>query len=274
MNIDSLTVKEKDILKSNGRYGDTELDQVNGEVQHTNKWEHEFLKKAKENGQTKKAEALLAAIGSKSINPKDGLKENFWGWVAAAIGTAAYGAYQDYKDDGEVTLGGMWDNTFGRDGLGSLFGGGSQDALRAQAKGIANEGFETTLKSAEKDLGPEGSIMEAKGDEINKVQLDTSKKTEQISQQGNIMAGKQGFATGGPALELSMKNQMDVVQQGEMQSDAIVDEAVSAQDDIVLGLNSQKNEILSAYMTATDKDFGGSSQLNELQAYIDSYGEV
>tara|TARA_R110002167_G_scaffold267515_2_gene474150 strand:+ start:4695 stop:5483 length:789 start_codon:yes stop_codon:yes gene_type:complete len=262
MNIDILTVKEKDILKSNGRYGDTELDQVDGEVQHTNKWEHKFLKKAKENGQTKKAEALLAVIGSKSKNPFDGLTEN------SMISAAFEGDIDTWTWDS------LWDKTMGRDGLGSLFGGGGQDSLRSQAKGIANEGFETTLKAAENDLGPDGAIMKAKGDELDVVQNATSMKSEQIAAQEDSLVSKSGFATSGPAQQMGIKNQMDLIKESNTQSEMIVDNAVNETQDVVLNLNQQKNATLSAYMTATDKEFGGSSQLNELQAYIDSYGDV
>ena len=64
---------------------------------------------------------------------------------------------------------------------------------------------------------------------------------------------------------------MNMIKAGDVGIKGAVDEAEDTMFDVVTGLNATKNEILSGYMTTTGQEFGSSSQLADLEEYIDSF---
>ncbi len=268
----------KEVLASKGRFGDEYIDIIDGKPEHTNILEHNLLDTASKNGQRKQAEALVKALGSQTINPETGLKENFDPVTALifAGGAAIFGGLHQASQTGTTTWRGLWDYSLGRHGLGSLFGGGSEDALRQQARQSANEGFVSTKTSAMRQLGdPEkgemGEISDKKADEITNIQSQTAVKSEEIARQTDNIVASSGFETGGPAAQLGFQNQMNMIKAGDVGIKGAVDEAEDTMFDVVTGLNATKNEILSGYMTTTGQEFGSSSQLADLEEYIDSF---
>ena len=235
MSYNTLSKNDKALLalSKKGRFGDSELRKVDGEMSHVNKKEAALIDKY---GQ--KAELLVKSIGSGTINPNTGLREyGFFSQLGSSLSTA-------------------WDRTFGKHGIGGhLFG--YQDELfgRGEAAKVANDSFVTTLNSAQKDLGPSGSIMKKKGAELNALQFEGAQQSEQVAETARNMASQQGFQ-GASASQQTMNQQMkDLAVQGKMQSGAKVEEALGEHKNVVDSLNQAKN-------------FSGSSELDELEAYI------
>lgn len=260
-----LSKREKALLELSrqGRYGDSTLRTINDELTHVNKWEATLIDKYGEKGKQ-----LVNALGSSTINPNTGLKEKFV-LETIALATIAYGAYQSATSDEGFSLGGIWDHTFGKHGLGGLLGGRDETlAMREQAKGIANESFTNTLESAQKDLGPSGNIMETKGRELGALQFEHAQQSQQAAQQTRNMQAQQGFEGANPTQQIMNQQMQDLAKQGSMQSTAKIQEAAKQHNDVLTSINTQKNQALSDYMATTTKTFPGSQQLSDLEAYI------
>ena len=244
MSYKTLSKKEKAILAiaKKGRFGDSELRKVNGEMSHVNKKEAALIDKY---GQ--KAELLVKSVGSGTINPDTGLRE--------------YGLWSQ--------LGTLWDRTLGNQGIGgAIFGWQEGQDFDAAAKNIANNSFSTTLSSAKKDLGAGGSIMKKKGDELSALQFEGAQQSEQVAETARNMASQQGFQ-GASASQQTMNQQIkDLAVQGKMQSKSKIDEALGEHKNVVDSLNQAKNQALSDYLSTTEENFGGSTQLDDLNAYI------
>ena len=86
--------------------------------------------------------------------------------------------------------------------------------------------------------------------------------------------GRQGFASSSGVQTNLVDKQFEILEEADKNSETVVDNAMAAQDEVIESLNIQKNNLISSYATATGESFGGSNSLNELQAYIDSYGDV
>ena len=88
-------------LASKGRMGDTELRKVKGRLSHVNPIEAEIIDRAGVKG-----EDIVSKIGSGTINPKTGLKEYFWGAVAAAVigAVSSYSAAKSAQKSNEKII--------------------------------------------------------------------------------------------------------------------------------------------------------------------------
>ena len=267
-----LTDHERALLavQDSGRFGDTLLRKVGGEMAHVTKREADIIDKYGEKG-----ELFVMSQGSGTINPETGLKEYFLGKIVRSIGRGVSGAIQgavDMVGDIGSGLGKMWDNTLGKHGLGGMIGdafsGGDEADISASAKKIANEGFENVKSQGEKALGPEGHIMEKKGHELQGMQLQQAQQTEQAAEQTRNMVASQGFAGANPMQSIMNSQMGDMLQQSKHQQKAVMDAAVQEHDDALANLNQQKNSLLSNYMGATGEEFGSSSELSALEDYI------
>ena len=90
-------------LKQYGRYGDTQIRNVNGEKSHVNSIEAALIDRY-----GKRGEDLVQKIGAGTINPKTGLKEHFWDLAAIFAGPALHWASsQDWWPGGENEYGGF-----------------------------------------------------------------------------------------------------------------------------------------------------------------------
>ena len=129
-------------LERKGRFGDTKIRHIDGELQHVNKQEASWI----DNYGLLGAE-MTKAQGSQTTNPETGLKENFAipAWALYTAGAYALGMTTSDKDGwarlnpgnwniglGRMrnsSLGKAWDKTFGRDS--ALFGGKSKAKRKA-----------------------------------------------------------------------------------------------------------------------------------------------
>tara|TARA_R100000458_G_C8277659_1_gene253270 strand:- start:212 stop:1147 length:936 start_codon:yes stop_codon:yes gene_type:complete len=95
-------------LASKGRFGDTKMRKVNGELSHVNPTEAKWIDNYGPLGQK-----LTQALGSGTINPKTGKKEYFLGQIIAFI-NHVFGnnpEAQDISDDVEETIEETIENT-------------------------------------------------------------------------------------------------------------------------------------------------------------------
>jgi|TARA_R100001086_G_scaffold120871_2_gene62233 hypothetical protein len=166
-------------LKTKGRYGDTELRYVDGELAHVNKDEASILDKYGLD-----AEEVVKEYGSGTINPETGLKE----YNPLAILTAGKLAF----DVGSSIFG--------------FFKG--RDINRRVRSGIESQ--QQLLRSAINDVGEAEGIeleMALEGSDIKKEDtfLDFLDASEDIGRKSDFVLGTQDLAQSGTAMDLLNK---------------------------------------------------------------------
>ena len=99
-----------------GRFGDSEMREVGGELAHVNPTEAEWIDQYGKEG-----EELVQKLGSGSINPETGQRE-YWFWVAAAVAAVlgyGAGAVRNKQETGNWgSWDDAWDFSYGNQGLG------------------------------------------------------------------------------------------------------------------------------------------------------------
>tara|TARA_A100001201_G_C4078965_1_gene198301 strand:+ start:482 stop:1165 length:684 start_codon:yes stop_codon:yes gene_type:complete len=167
-------------LKRKGRYGDTELRYVDGELAHVNKEEANILDNYGLEG-----EKVVKEYGSGTINPETGLKEYVDPATAFAIGKGIFDAgasvYSFFK---------------GRD-------------VNRRTKSVLDSQTQV-LRSSLADIGEaEGIELELalEGSDIKKEDefLDFLNDSENLSRKSEFILGTQDLAQAGPAMELINK---------------------------------------------------------------------
>ena len=166
-------------LKTKGRYGDTELRYVDGELAHVNKDEASILDKYGLD-----AEEVVKEYGSGTINPETGLKEYnplailTAGKLAFDVGSSVYGFFK------------------------------GRDINRRVRSGIDSQ--QQLLRSAMNDVGQAEGIeleMALEGSDIKKEDtfLDFLDASEDIGRKSDFVLGTQDLAQSGTAMELLNK---------------------------------------------------------------------
>ena len=166
-------------LKTKGRYGDTELRYVDGELAHVNKDEASILDKYGLD-----AEEVVKEYGSGTINPETGLKEYnplailTAGKLAFDVGSSVYGFFK------------------------------GRDINRRVRSGIDSQ--QQLLRSAMNDVGQAEGIeleMALEGSDIKKEDtfLDFLNASEDIGRKSDFVLGTQDLAQSGTAMELLNK---------------------------------------------------------------------
>lgn len=242
---------------------------VRGELSHVGAHEAQIIDKYGKQGE----ELVVSLADGGSINPITG-KPQYWFWIAAAVvgaiaGGAAinYGSQNNWDYSDMHVLEDLWGYSFGAQGLGI---GKNKAEIRAQAGKIADESFETTLGTAERQLGPGGDIMESKGQELGGVRFESAMQSEQTGQQMRNLVANQSFEGASPTQTLMNQTMGDIATQGNLKSQKIIDEATSSHGDVLDDINRQKNMALTDYLASTEEAFPGSSALTDLEAYIGS----
>ena len=167
-------------LKTKGRYGDTELRYVDGELAHVNKQEADILDKYGLD-----AEEVVKEYGSGTINPETGLKEYnpalaflTAGKLAFDVGSSVYGFFK------------------------------GRDINKRVKSGIDSQ--QQLLRSAINDVGQAEGIeleMALEGSDIKKEDtfLDFLNASEDIGRKSDFVLGTQDLAQSGTAMELLNK---------------------------------------------------------------------
>ena len=166
-------------LKTKGRYGDTELRYVDGELAHVNKDEASILDKYGLD-----AEEVVKEYGSGTINPETGLKE----YNPVAFLTAGKLAFDVGSD--------IYSFFRGRD-------------VNRRTKSVLDSQTQV-LRSSLGDIGEaEGIELELalEGSDIKKEDtfLDFLNDSENLSRKSDFILGTQDLAQAGPAMELINK---------------------------------------------------------------------
>tara|TARA_B100001939_G_C16851732_1_gene577786 strand:+ start:302 stop:985 length:684 start_codon:yes stop_codon:yes gene_type:complete len=167
-------------LKTKGRYGDTELRYVDGELAHVNKQEADILDKYGLDG-----EEVVKEYGSGTINPETGLKE--------------------YVDPITLLTGAKLAFDVGSSIFGFFKG---RDINRRVRSGIESQ--QQLLRSAINDVGEAEGIeleMALEGSDIKKEDtfLDFLDASEDIGRKSDFVLGTQDLAQSGTAMDLLNK---------------------------------------------------------------------
>lgn len=238
-------------LAKKGRFGDTKLRNVDGELSHVSAFEAYLIDKDIAGG-----EDFVKKTGLGTINPKTGLKEYAWWMIPAAI--AAYGAATEYQDTGNITLGGLWDYSLGNQGLGGyLFG--DDGTLESQAKSAVQTGYEG-LKATGRSYFKKGGVFDTKTESQNAMsianQIDARKTYE------NALSGS-GLAFSG-----GMRNTYDSNLSRLFFEDKQKDMALSNEKtQLSVDLQSQLNKLFTDYASITEEAYDGA---NEMRTELDS----
>jgi LPXTG-motif cell wall-anchored protein len=300
-----MSINKKDANK--GRYGDTEIrnftnpDTGKKEDQHVNAYEAYLL------DNYEGADKLVSNMGSGTINPKTGKKENFdpftIGLGIAAI-TGGIGAYRSKKKTGSAGgPGSWWDYSFGKHGVGKYIGdkwlgGDEEKALKEQAGEIVQTGLQDLEAEGSQYLGPEGFLRDAFGRKTEGLQTDyeqnmsnigttlagTGARTAEYETGIDIRKERGGFASGPDSkmerITQQMNNLTAANQYGTMTTTsdkylASLDEAGASFEkgklDYISGLKKQKVDLLSDYMTATGEAYSGNKTIDAFDTWLSTY---
>ena len=223
-------------VASKGRFGDSELREVDGEISHVNPVEANLIDLLGKNG-----EEIVKEIGSGTINPETGLDEYF------------------FKRLRRSWAGKLWNKTRGKYGIGGWLSGGAAeqaDALRAQAGEVVSGGMADLEAYGADYLGSGGILEQQKKSQITSLGKTTGAALGKISDYESKVAMNSGMATG-PNVTSGLEE--DLIDNYQLSLGDINLESQKAQIDFIADLKKQKTQLLMDYSTATGKAYGGSA---------------
>jgi len=274
-------------LASKGRYGDTKLRNVGGEISHVNAYEAYLV-----DNYNKRGEDAVKAIGSGTINPETGLKE--YSWLSDFIGTTGGGgiirAGEDLFSGGEKQfeweLGPISDFTEGvkdRWGEGPFQGGSAQtfgdpfnmagtSPLEKQAGGIVTGGIENLQTQYEQYMAEGGFLSQEQALREGKIGRTTQTGLKDLSKTVDTQIAESNLAYSGSAQNTMEEGRKAILEEYKagMEGSALVAEKEEA--DFMGGLRKQLNQMLIDYQSATGEAYGGGAALNELNELFSKYG--
>tara|TARA_E500000305_G_C3986969_1_gene219923 strand:+ start:202 stop:951 length:750 start_codon:yes stop_codon:yes gene_type:complete len=236
-----------------GRFGDTKLREIDGELSHVNAFEAYVIDNNIANG-----EEFVKSNGLGSVNPETGLKEYFPWLIPAAI-AAAYGAYNEYQDTGNLTLGGLWDYSLGNQGLaGSLFG---DNDLSGMAKESVTKGYQGIKSKANQFFKP-GGVFDAKTKSANQNFISNMSLEKNNL---NLNQSKSNMAFSGNLIN-NHKMKMDKL----FSDDKIMDQNLSAEKtQLGIDLQDKLSGLFLDYANITEEEFPNSSDMRtELNSLV------
>ena len=234
-----------------GRFGDSELREVDGEISHVNPLDANLI-----DSLGKPGEEIVKEIGSGTINPETGLDEYFFKYERDKIRRSWAGR--------------LWNNTIGKYGLGGWLSGGAAekaDALRAEAGEVVSSGIADLETYGADYLGSSGILEQEKESKITSLGKTTGAEIGKISDYEDTVAMKSGMATG-PNVTSGLEE--DLISNYKLSLGDINLESQKAQIDFIADLKKQKTQLLVDYTTATGKPYKGSAS-GDFDDFIDQY---
>ena len=252
-------------IASKGRFGDSELREVDGEISHVNPVEANLIDSLGKNG-----EEIVKEIGAGTINPETGLREYAILPILGAAAAVLGGGLAIGKSRGGKGWKGAWDHSFGKYGLGGFLSGGEAekaDALRAQARGVVSGGL-ADLETYGEDYLKTGGILEReKASKIDALSGTSRNQLSKIDNYANQISMKGNMATG---VDLTTNLEKNLIDNYNRSLGDINLESQKTQMDFIADLKKQKTQLLMDYSTATGNAYKGSAS-GDFDDFIDQY---
>tara|TARA_R110002020_G_scaffold298862_4_gene514681 strand:- start:2122 stop:3297 length:1176 start_codon:yes stop_codon:yes gene_type:complete len=232
---------------SKGRFGDSELRKVDGEVSHVNPIEANLIDSLGKNG-----EEIVKEIGSGTINPETGLDEYF------------------FKKLRRSKAGKWWNRNIGKYGAGGWLSGGAAekaDALRGQAGGVVSGGLADLHLYGESYLEGGGILEQEKDSKISALGGTSRDQLGEIDNYADQVAMKGNMATG---VDLTTNLEKGLIDNYNRSLGDINLESQKTQMDFIADLKKQKTQLLMDYSTATGDAYAGSAD-SGFDDFIDQY---
>tara|TARA_R100001594_G_scaffold37556_4_gene67975 strand:+ start:6409 stop:7200 length:792 start_codon:yes stop_codon:yes gene_type:complete len=254
-------------VASKGRFGDSELREVDGEISHVNPIEANLIDSLGKNG-----EEIVKEIGAGTINPETGLREYPIPWLALGAGAVVGGlGLAIGKSRGGKGWKGAWDHSFGKYGIGGWLSGGAAekaDALRAQAGEVVSGGLADLETYGEDYLRTGGILEQEKASKISALGGTSRDQLSQIDNYANQVAMKGNMAKG---VDLTTRLEQNLTDNYSRNLGDINLESQKTQMDFIADLKKQKTQLLIDYNTATGSAYGGSAS-GDFDDFINQYG--
>ena len=269
-------------LASKGRFGDTQMRKVGGQLSHVSQGEANHM-----DAHGKAGERDVQALGSGTINPETGKPEY---WVLPVVaGIAAIGANyfgQGKKDYSGKNFGlsSLWDYSVGEHGIGKTlkwagpFGDTEWGSLdpnetgrkKQEAKEILSTGLEGLQDKHAAYMGDGGYLQQETGLKMDTAVLGNKANMSKLMDTRETSTAKIGGA-------YSARNEYrmdqafdDTADAFSLKTEGIGLEADKSKSDFMSGLKTQMSDMLIKYMDVADAPYSG-QQLDEMNSIFDEY---
>tara|TARA_R110002020_G_scaffold114778_8_gene264099 strand:+ start:6197 stop:7060 length:864 start_codon:yes stop_codon:yes gene_type:complete len=268
-------------LASKGRFGDTEIREVDNAPAHVNAYEAYLLDNHGNAG-----EEVVKDIGAGTTNPQTGMKEYHWKlqdplnmhhnreiWGNKAV-DYLYGENNENLAPGMAGSGlkGAW-NWLMPVGHTGFFSSEKDAEYKAgqQAGRVTGVGMEGLLKQQEEYMGPEGFITREKGLEEKGISDKYQTTMETITKKGDKLRSKSDLAYSGEIETTIDEMGTSAMDQYTHQMELSDLKSEKTEVDFMSNLREKLNQMLIDYQGAAGKPYGGGSALDELNQLFASY---
>ena len=230
-------------LANKGRFGDTEIRNIDNKPAHVNAWEASVL-----DSYGKSGEGIVKSVGSGTINPSTGLREygplDDWGWwfgENSVLGQTWEGIGNIFDDPQ-----GWWDQRWATPG---------EAAMTEQAHTSVVGGIKGLVEKFKDYMGPSGFLGKERRTTREGLSRKVGSDLYSVFRSGEGTMGKSGFAGAGAPSALVNRATTGIIKQYQAGIDTSKTTYQKGTSDVRSGIKSQMNQMLIDYHQATGYPF-------------------